>query len=75
MHRLYGKLKMNIKEILNKDNLNKDEIEFLLALADKEDIQRLYERAYDVKCKQVSNNMYHPSRNMNGAILRATTRR
>jgi biotin synthase len=49
---------MNIKDILQKEELNRDEIEFLLALKDKKDIQKLYERAYEVKCKEVGNKVY-----------------
>jgi biotin synthase len=49
---------MNLNDILHKEELNIDEIELLLSLSDKEDIQRLYDRAYQVKCENVSKKVY-----------------
>lgn len=49
---------MDLKNILQKNELSRDEIEFLLALTRKADIQQLYERAYQVKCKNVSNKVF-----------------
>ncbi len=49
---------MNLNKILNKDDLDRDEIEFLLSLSDPADIQALFERAYQVKCDNVSNKVY-----------------
>lgn len=40
---------MNLISILNKDELSKDEIVFLLSLSDKEDIEKLYARADEVR--------------------------
>jgi biotin synthase len=49
---------MKLKDTLNKNKLSRDEIEFLLSLSNKADIQQLYERAYQVKCDNVSNQVY-----------------
>jgi biotin synthase len=49
---------MNIDNILQKDNLNLEEIAFLLSLSGEGDIQKLYERAYEIKCAQVSNKVF-----------------
>ena len=49
---------MNAEEILQRDDLNRDEIAFLLSLRDPGEIERLYERAYRVKCEHVSNVVY-----------------
>ena len=49
---------MNIDLVLNKDNFSREEIAFLLALTDAEDIGKLYQRAYQVKMKHVGNTVY-----------------
>lgn len=49
---------MNFENTLNKDELNRDEIKFLLSISDNDKIQRLYNRAYEVKCKNVSKKVY-----------------
>ncbi len=49
---------MNLNKILKKNDLKRDEIEFLLSLSDPVDIQKLFEHAYQVKCNNVSNKVY-----------------
>lgn len=49
---------MKLTDILQKNDLSRDEIAFLLGLTDKDDIQQLFDRAYQVKCDQVSNRVY-----------------
>jgi biotin synthase len=49
---------MNLEDILNKDNLEREEIAYLLSLSDKNDIDKLYKKAYQVKCDYVSNKVY-----------------
>jgi len=49
---------MTIDDIIQKDDFTRDEIAFLLSLSDKADIQKLYARAYEIKCAQVSNRVF-----------------
>ncbi len=42
---------MNLKEILHKKELSREEIIFLLNLSDKEDIQKLYDRADEIRAE------------------------
>ena len=49
---------MKLNDILEKDDLNRDDIEFLLSVSEEEDIQKLYNHAYKIKCENVSNCVY-----------------
>ena len=49
---------MKLNEILNKNDLNRDEIEYLLALSDGDDIDKLFDAAYRVKCENVGKTVY-----------------
>ena len=49
---------MNLDEILQKDKLTLDEMEYLLALKEKKDIQQLFAHAYEIKKMHVGNTVY-----------------
>jgi biotin synthase len=49
---------MNLDKILAKDNLEHDEITFLLSLSDKDDIRKLYDAAYKVKVENVGKTVH-----------------
>ncbi|MEA2013212.1 MAG: [FeFe] hydrogenase H-cluster radical SAM maturase HydE [Verrucomicrobiota bacterium] len=49
---------MKLENILKKNELSKDEIEFLLSLKDKNDIQKLFDRAYQIKSENVGKTVY-----------------
>ena len=46
------------KKILNKHTLNKVDLKELLGLSDKQDIEELYKKAYEIKLKYIGNKVY-----------------
>ncbi|WP_300394614.1 [FeFe] hydrogenase H-cluster radical SAM maturase HydE [Fusobacterium sp.] len=50
---------MIIKEILNKEEFTKDELLSLMKIDNQEDLQLLFNKAYEVKLKYIGNNVYY----------------
>ena len=50
---------MEIKEILKKDELSKDDLLTLMKIEDREELQMLFDKAYEVKMKYIGNNVYY----------------
>ncbi len=50
---------MEIREILKKDELSKDDLLTLMKIEDKEELQMLFDKAYEVKMKYIGNNVYY----------------
>lgn len=47
-----------LENILQKDQLSKEDIVFLLSLENKEDLEKLYEKAYRIKLENVGNKVF-----------------
>lgn len=50
---------MKISDILNKEELTKDDLLSLMKIDNKEDLQLLFDKAYQVKLKYIGNNVYY----------------
>lgn len=50
---------MEIREILKKEELSKDDLLTLMKIEDKEELQMLFDKAYEVKMKYIGNNVYY----------------
>lgn len=50
---------MNIKEILEKDNLTKDDLVYLMKVQDPKDLESLYNKAYEIKKKEIGQKVYY----------------
>lgn len=50
---------MNLEVILNKDQLTRDDLIYLMNLEDKEDLQKLYDKAYEVKAEYIGQKVYY----------------
>ncbi len=50
---------MKIDDVLNKDDLNREELLFLMALKDQKDLDKLYNTAYQVKTNNVGQKVYY----------------
>ncbi len=50
---------MNINEILEKDSLTKDDLVYLMKVQDPKDLESLYNKAYEVKKKEIGQKVYY----------------
>jgi biotin synthase len=52
-------MKMNLNQMLDKDKLNKADLIYLMNLKDKDKLNKLYNKAYEVKAKNVGSKVYY----------------
>lgn len=50
---------MNVKNILNKEELTKEDLLTLMKIDNKEELQLLFDKAYETKLKYIGNNVYY----------------
>ena len=50
---------MKISEILNKEELTKEDLLALMKIENKDDLQLLFDKAYEIKLKYIGNNVYY----------------
>lgn len=50
---------MNINEILEKDSLTKDDLVYLMKVQDPKDLESLYNKAYEIKKKEIGQKVYY----------------
>ncbi|ADL13532.1 [FeFe] hydrogenase H-cluster radical SAM maturase HydE [Acetohalobium arabaticum] len=49
---------MRLEQVLNKNNLNRDDLIYLMGLKDEDKLEKLYNRAYEIKSETVGQKVY-----------------